>query len=152
VGREVVIYAHTRPGQGMVEVENTRTVVTPEQVKEWCEQAGTKVTVRPVLDLNENLTTDSYTPTDRQREQLVLLYPRCVFPGCCRSSRRADADHIVEWPLGSTTTLNLAPLCRLHHRMKTFTGWTYRKIGPTTFEWTSPTGYRYIVETDRHIY
>jgi hypothetical protein len=35
--------------------------------------------------------------------------------------------------------------------MKTFTGWTYRRIGPTTFEWTSPMGHTYIVETDRHI-
>uniref|UniRef100_UPI003F827EE8 DUF222 domain-containing protein n=1 Tax=Actinosynnema sp. TaxID=1872144 RepID=UPI003F827EE8 len=49
--RELVLYAHTRPGEAMVEVENTRSVVTPEQVKEWCQEAGTRVTVRPVLDL-----------------------------------------------------------------------------------------------------
>ena len=53
----------------MVEVENTRTTVTPQQVREWCQQAGTTVTVRPVLDLNENLTTDSYTPTDGSRNR-----------------------------------------------------------------------------------
>ena len=29
--REVVIYTHARPDQSMVEVENTRTVVTPEE-------------------------------------------------------------------------------------------------------------------------
>src|SRR6478735_3536583 len=56
--REVVIYAHTRPDQTMVEVENTRTVITPEQLKTWCEAVGTKITVRPVLDLNENLSTN----------------------------------------------------------------------------------------------
>ena len=37
-----MIYTHTRPDQTMVEVENTRSVVTPEQVQEWCQQAGTK--------------------------------------------------------------------------------------------------------------
>ncbi len=53
VQREVVVYTHTRPDTSMVEVENTRTTVTPEQLRTWCQQAGTKVTVRPVLDLNE---------------------------------------------------------------------------------------------------
>ena len=150
-GREVVIYAHTRPDQKMVEVENTRTVVTPGQIQEWCQQAGTKVTVRPVLDLNENLTTNSSTPTDRQQEQVTLSFPTCVHPGCSRPSRRADADHVDEWPYGITETWNLAPLCRGHHRLKTFTGWTYHRISPTAFLWTSPHGFECIVETDRHI-
>jgi hypothetical protein len=56
-----------------------------------------------------------------------------------------------EWPLGPTESWNLAPLCRYHHRLKTFTAWTYYRTGPTTFEWTSPMGYTYLVETDRHI-
>src|SRR6478735_1816586 len=141
VQREVVIYSHAQADTEMVEIENTRTTVTPEQVKQWCQSAGTTVTVRPVLDLNENLTTGSYTPTDRQQEQLILLHPRCVSPGCCRPSRRADADHIVAYPLGRTESRNLAPLCRYHHRMKTFTAWTYHRTGLTTFEWTSPMGF-----------
>src|SRR6478736_6506417 len=151
VQREVVIYAHAQADTDMVEVENTRTTVTPEQVREWCQAAGTTVTVRPVLDLNENLTTDSYTPTERQQEQVIVTFPRCVFPGCCRPSRHADTDHIDEWPHGVTESCNLAPLCRYHHRLKTFTAWTYHRIGPRTFEWTSPSGYAYLVEADRHI-
>ena len=78
--REVVVYTHTRPDTAMVEVENTRTTVTPEQLRIWCQHAGTKVTVRPVLDLNEELTTDSYEPTDRQKEQAWLIHPTCVVP------------------------------------------------------------------------
>ena len=54
-GREVVVYAHTRPGQAMVDLENTRTAITPEHLKDWCQQAGTKVTVRPVIDLTDEL-------------------------------------------------------------------------------------------------
>src|SRR6478609_2927423 len=149
--REVVIYAHARPDQTMVEIENTRTVVTPEQVREWCETAGTKVTVRPVLDLNENLSTDRYEPTDRQHEQVTLTFPTCVFPLCSRPSRTADSDHTIEFPVGRTETLNLGPLCRGHHRVKTFTTWTCRRTGPRTFTWTSPHGHTYTVDADRHI-
>ncbi|WP_243057029.1 HNH endonuclease signature motif containing protein [Nocardioides sp. SR21] len=149
--REVVIYTHAQPDTRMVEVENTRTVVTPEQIQQWCQTAGTTITVRPVLDLNENLTTDAYTPTDRQQEQVVLTFPRCVFPGCSRRSRSADNDHIVEFPIGRTDTRNLAPLCRHHHRVKTFTAWTYHRTGPRAFTWTSPTGCSYHVRADRHI-
>ncbi|WP_243058179.1 HNH endonuclease signature motif containing protein [Nocardioides sp. SR21] len=149
--REVVIYTHAQADSRMVEVENTRTVVTPEQVQQWCQTAGTTVTVRPVLDLNEDLATDAYTPTERQQEQVVLTFPRCVFPGCSRRSRSADNDHITEFPIGRTDTRNLAPLCRHHHRVKTFTAWTYHRTGPRTFTWTSPTGCSYHVRVDRHI-
>lgn len=150
-GREVVIYAHARPGQAMVEVENTRSAVTPEQVREWCEAAGTKVTVKPVLDLNENIKTTGYEATGRQKEQAWLTHPCCVFPGCGRPSRGKDMDHITAWPLGRSESRNFAPLCRFHHRLKTHAGWSYRRIGPTTFIWTSPMGHQYVVESDRHI-
>ena len=150
VTREVVVYTHTRPDTSMVEVENTRSTVTPEQLRSWCQQAGTTVTVRPVLDLNEQITTGSYKATERQKEQAWLIHPRCVFPHCTRRSRGKDIDHIVEYPRGRTTSWNLAPLCRRHHRLKTHTAWTYVRTGLTTFTWTSPMGQTYTVETDRH--
>ena len=141
--RELVIYAHTRPGQAMVEVENTRSVITPEHLKDWCQQTGTKVTVRPVIDLNEELSTDSYEPTELMKEQTRLRFPQCVFPYCHRPARADDADHIIEYPIGRTTTSNLAPLCRGHHRLKTHTDWTYRSVPGTGFVWTSPLGHRH---------
>ena len=68
-------------------------------------------------------------------------------PGGC------DVDHIDEYDHdaeaegrpqpGPTTTSNLAALCRYHHRLKTFTAWTYRMAAPGVFEWTSPHGHRY---------
>jgi hypothetical protein len=147
-GKEVVIYTHVRPDQAMVDVDNTRSVITPEHLQEWCQQAGTTVTVKPVIDLNEELTTDGYKPTERQNEQTRLRWPTCPFPFCDRPSWRqganADSDHITEWPAGATTTSNLAPPCRGHHRLKTFTAWTYRRIPGVGWEWTSPLGYRHI--------
>jgi hypothetical protein len=151
VHRQVVVYTHTRPDTTMVEVENTRTTITPEQLREWCQVAGTEVTVRPVLDLNKELTTGSYTPTPRQREQAWLTHPTCVFPRCTRPSRGQDLDHITEWPTGATSSQNLAPLCRGHHRLKTHTAWTYQRTGPRTFTWTSPHGLTYDTESDRHL-
>ncbi|WP_460830645.1 HNH endonuclease signature motif containing protein [Nocardioides hungaricus] len=152
--RQLVLYTHARPGQAMVEVENTRTVVTPDQVKEWCQQAGTRVTVRPVLDLAAELSAGGHDPTPIMREQAWARYPTCVFPDCERPSRGCDLDHRTPWPAGPTTTSNLYPLCRTHHRLKTTGGWTYHPLNPaasasaaSTIEWTSPMGYRYLRHT-----
>ncbi len=84
-------------------------------------------------------------------EQARLAHPTCVFPHCTRPSRGTDTDHITEYPIGRTTSRNLAPLCRRHHRLKTHTAWTYVRTGPRTFTWTSPLGCTYDVESDRHI-
>ena len=151
--REVLIYTHHRPGEGpgIIDVVNTRAWVTMDQLTEWCLQAGTKMTVKPVIDLAEDLTVDRYEPTPAQHEQAVLTHPTCVFVGCSRPSRTCDLDHIIPWPLGPTATWNLAPLCRFHHRLKTTGGWTYRRLGLTRFEWTSPHGHTYQVTSTRHI-
>jgi hypothetical protein len=138
--REVVIYAHARTEQAMVDVENTRTVVTPDQVREWCQTAGTKVTVKPVIDLNTELSTEVHDPTETMKEQARLRYRECCFPGCHRPARSADTDHIIAWPIGPTTSSNLAPLCRGHHRLKTHTRWTYSHDDNGGFRWTSPLG------------
>jgi hypothetical protein len=151
--RQVTIYTHHQaqgPDDPLVEVENTRSVVVPEQVATWCATPGTKVIIKPVIDLAENLTTDTYRPTPAQYEQARLLHPTCVFVGCTRPSRACDLDHLTPWPLGPTETWNLAPLCRRHHRAKTTGGWTHRRLTQTTFEWTSPHGRTYRVTSDRH--
>ena len=141
-GRELVIYAHhdVSSPDGLVYVENTRSWITVEQLGEWCTDTNNKVTIAPVLDLNEHLHTDRYEPTRRLREQVVETHSTCVFPHCTRPSRSCDLDHIIDWPLGPTDSLNLAPLCRGHHRHKTHGGWTYQRLGPTTFLWRSPLG------------
>ena len=125
--RELVIYVHLsrqRRHGAVAGVENTRTAISVEQVKDWCAGTNTHVTVRPVIDLNENLATDSYRPTDLMREQAILTNATCVYPHCTRPSRTADLDHIENWDGTNTTSANLAPLCRGHHRYKTHGGWT----------------------------
>jgi hypothetical protein len=144
--REVQLYVHldAEGPEGLARVENTRSLVTVEQVAEWCQVAGTRVVIRPVLDLNANLHTDGYRPTVLQREQAVLIHPTCVFPRCTRPARSCDIDHVIPYAEGGQTeTDNLAPLCRRHHRLKTHTPWHQAKLGATFFEWTSPHGLRH---------
>ncbi|MCB8957405.1 MAG: hypothetical protein H6529_13130 [Nocardioides sp.] len=160
----VMIFVHTRPGQATADVDNTRSTTTVEQVREWCTRAGTKVTIRPVIDLNAEMATESYTPTERMVEQVKLRFGECPFPDCHRPSRPghrakkrkkrtdpagtgqqqehgSDLDHRQEWPEGKTTSSNLYPPCRGHHRLKTNTCWTYDYDPVTGFTWTSPLGY-----------
>ena len=81
------------------------------------------------------------------REQAILTNATCVYPHCSRPSRSADLDHVENWDGTNTTSTNLAPLCRSHHRYKTHGGWTITRTGPTSFTWTSPYGYSYDWDT-----
>ena len=103
--------------------------VTTQLLTDWLTRfaaAGTKITLRPVLDLNSDVAVDQHDPPDAMRETVVLRDAHCVFPGCVRDSRICDLDHITEYlpmadggPPGRTRPGNLAPLCRTHHRVKT---------------------------------
>ncbi|WP_395656121.1 HNH endonuclease [Nocardioides sp.] len=142
--REVVVYAHVRPGQATVDVDNTRSSITPEHLKDWCQAAGTKVTVRPVIDLAAELSTGCYEPTELMKEQIQLRDRQCCFPGCTRPARACDAEHQVPWPEGPTASSNLAPACRTHHRLKTHAGWDYQRVAGVGFVWTTPMGRTYV--------
>jgi hypothetical protein len=67
----------------------------------------------------------------------------CRFPGCATAARHTDTDHLVPWPAGPTTTANLAPECRGHHRVKTHSGWRCEPRTDGSIEWTSPLGTRH---------
>ena len=81
--------------------------------------------------------------------QVALRDHTCVFPWCTRPVRKlksdehpCDCDHVISYRPdgtgGQTCTCQLAPLCRHHHRHKTFTAWTYRVLEPGSYLWTSP--------------
>ena len=159
--REVVLHAHFDAafvGEHTVFgptglLEEGRRLVLLDQVRDWCADSRTKITIKPVIDLDAELSTPAYQVPDRIREQVVLRDRTCVFPWCTRPARSGDVDHIVAFDHvadaegrpqpGPTTTSNLAALCRYHHRLKTFTAWHYRMVAPAVFDWTSPHGHRY---------
>lgn len=129
-------------------LDQRHATIAVEQVQDWCGE-GAHVTVKPVLDLNEPIRSSSYHPSERLRELVVALNPRCVFPHCGRAADNLDLDHIVEHNRGGPTSGdNLAPLCRRHHRAKTHTAWTYTRLAEGEYLWRSPHGYAFVTDAD----
>ena len=103
--REVVLHAHFDASlDGLATVfgptgrlEEGQRLVLLDQVKDWCGDSRTKVTVKPVIDLNADLSTPAYEVPDRIREQVILRDRTCVFPWCTRPARGCDIDHVIEY-------------------------------------------------------
>jgi hypothetical protein len=65
------------------------------------------------------------------RTALVLRDRCCVVPHC-HVAYGLEIDHVKPLESGGDTKLdNLALLCRHHHRLKTYEGWTLARTGPT---------------------
>ena len=166
--REVVLHAHfdaTIAGDTTVfgptgRLEEGQRLVLLDQLQSWCGDSRTRITIRPVIDLNQPKSAPGYAIPDRIREFVLLRDRTCVFPWCTRPARGCDVDHVTEHDHdaeaedrpqpGPTETDNLATLCRFHHRLKTHSAWRYRMTAPGIFEWTSPHGHRYRRDRDRH--
>ncbi len=131
---------------------------TLTQVREWL--TGSRVTLRPVIDLNAQMSAASYEIPRRLREQVILTHPVEVFPyGTC-PSRATDHDHTIPYQPdqphqpyqpesrgGPTATGNLGPLGRHQHNLKTHApGWEHHQPLPGLFLWKTPTGRWYQVD------
>ena len=69
----------------------------------------------------------------------------CRFPGCDRPALDCDIDHAIAYADGGPThASNLKCLCRLHHLLKTFWGWSDQQLPDATVIWTSPSGQTYV--------
>ena len=122
------------------------------RLRSWLLTAG-KVTIKPVVDLASCRAVDRHDPPERMAEAVRFRDTTCVYPRCGRPSTSCDLDHTDPYvpmdeggPPGQTHPANLAPLCRKHHRAKTFGDFTYRRLPDGSYEWTLPTGTR--VTTD----
>jgi len=155
--RDLTLYLHldpTNPLTGEIAEVEGRGLVTRTQIEQWLHLPDTKVTIKPVIDLNKTsqtdktLGTDAYAIPDRIREQVMLRDRTCAFPFCNRPARRNDVDHVNPYdpdgPPRQTAVEKLASLCRMHHRLKTHSAWTYSVIEPGTYLWGSPHGYTYL--------
>ena len=122
--------------------------------------AGTRVTLKPVIDLANTRSVERYEVPDDLREAVQLSAPRSLSPWAPTSSRATsvDMDHAQEYDPDATaddapdhepqTRLdNLGPLHRGAHRLKTHQrGWTCRQPRPGVRYWRSRHGYVYRVD------
>jgi hypothetical protein len=135
------------PDAAVGRLENTRSPISPFQVREWVNTPGTTVIVKPVIDLAGHVPVDSYEIPDRLKEVVRLRDRHCRFPFCTRPAEQCDVDHARSHAEGGPTcTCNLFPQCRGHHRCKTFSDWRYVIIDPTTLLWITPHGRHFLVD------
>ena len=159
--REVVLHAHFDAdfvGEQTVfgptgRLEERQRLLLLDQIQSWCGDSRTKITIKPVIDLNAELSTPAYEVPEPIREQVILRDGTCVFPWCSRPARGCDIDHVVpydhdaqaEGPRAARSDNDEQPrrpvpvppppqdpqrLALPRHR-------------PACFEWTSPHGHRF---------
>ena len=108
-------------GHGPVPVEVVASLVDDAFVAYVFTEAGD---IRAVSHLGRTINA-------HLRTALALRDRRCVVPDC-GVAYSLEIDHVHPLEHGGRTELdNLALLCRHHHRMKTYDGWTLRRTGPT---------------------
>jgi hypothetical protein len=114
------------------------------------------VTVRPIVDLRDQLPVDCYEIPDAMRETVRLSRPSSVFPWTHTGTHSADLDHTRPYVRvgeggapGQTRVDNLGPMVRFGHRIKTHgRGWRHRQPVPGVYLWRTPHGYW--CRVDRH--
>ncbi|MFG1912113.1 HNH endonuclease signature motif containing protein [Kribbella sp. NPDC048928] len=112
------------------------------------------ITVKPVIDLHDQVSVHAYEIPDRIRERVRLRHPTDMFPyGAAEATPSMDLDHVTPYnhtrpsdKPGQTSTDNLIPQSRRHHRAKTHGGWRNRRLPNGAIEWTSPHGFRFHVD------
>ncbi|HET9876132.1 MAG TPA: HNH endonuclease signature motif containing protein, partial [Mycobacterium sp.] len=117
-------------------------VIDAEQVRELATSAE-----QGLLDVTADAAAAlRYRPTPALARAIRCRDLTCRFPGCHRPAVCCDLDHTIPFNHadpsagGRTIASNIKCLCRFHHRMKTFGGWSDRQLADGTVVWTSPTG------------
>ncbi|GAA3708171.1 HNH endonuclease signature motif containing protein [Gordonia hankookensis] len=122
-------------GQGILDADTARRLV-----------AGARRTyIRPDV-VAEPRRIDRYAPSKMLADQVRAGELCCSFPGCNNRAFHTDVDHDIPFAQGGPTNpRNLKPLCRFHHRIKTFAvGWRdyHDPLGEVFFQ--SPAGHTYL--------
>jgi hypothetical protein len=99
--------------------------------------------LKPLTEIADQPAERQYRPSAALTAFVRMRSMTCSFPGCNRAAHRCDLDHLIPWPAGATHPGNLAPLCRLHHLVKTFCGWEPEAKPDGSIQWAAPTGHAY---------
>ncbi|WAC57735.1 HNH endonuclease signature motif containing protein [Gordonia sp. SL306] len=122
-------------GQGILDADTARRLV----------EEARRTYIRPDI-VAEPRRIDRYAPSKKLADQVRAGELCCSFPGCNNRAFHADVDHDIPFAQGGPTdSRNLKPLCRFHHRIKTFAvGWRdyHDPLGEVFFQ--SPAGHTYL--------
>ena len=129
-----------RSGDGIIEIDRIGPLLLGQahDLFRHC-----RIRVLPVIDLNDDPTTDGYQIPERIRRHITARDPVEVFPYSNRASKNCDLDHTRPYhrglgrPAAQTRASNLGPLSRKVHRAKTLGAWTLTQPVPGEFYWTS---------------
>jgi Domain of unknown function (DUF222) len=89
-----------------------------------------------------HLTELGRHPSRRLAAAIKLRAGTCRFPSCTVPADGCDCDHHEPVPRGPTSAANLDPLCRRHHRAKTF-AWQASLRTDNAVDWTMPDDHTY---------
>ncbi len=81
-------------------------------------------------------------PSARLAQAIKIRAGTCRHPTCTVPADRCDLDHHEPWPHGPTSATNMDPLCRRHHRAKTF-AWLATLRDHDGVDWTMPDAEHY---------
>ena len=103
-----------------------------------------RLIVEPVTGLLLDYGSVIYRPPAELADYVMARDRRCRFPGCNTRATVCDIDHNIPAPRGDTSAKNCCCLCRRHHRLKTFGGWTVKLQPDGSCLWTAPCGRQFV--------
>ncbi|NTY62987.1 HNH endonuclease signature motif containing protein [Mycolicibacterium sphagni] len=119
---------------------DTGELIPPELLAELKTTARQRPLVVPI----EVPPDPSYHPSRALADFVRARDLTCRAPGCDKPATVCDIDHTIPWPYGATHAANLKCLCRDHHILKTFWGWTDEQLPDGTVIWRLPGGDTYV--------
>ncbi|MDL9937105.1 DUF222 domain-containing protein [Gordonia sp. ABSL1-1] len=134
-------------GHGVVDADTARTLLA--EARRTYLHPGTQAHSEGSPDA---ITTSMWNHTPSKKLQALVRAGElcCTFPGCNAPVWQIDVDHTVPFDHrrprrgGPTAERNLKPLCRFHHRIKTFTSWQDYQDEFLTAWFTTPTGHMFV--------
>jgi hypothetical protein len=111
------------------------------------------VTLDPIstADCDHRFEAKGHDPGVKLRHLAQVRYATCTGPVCRRPSTQADFEHNIAYEAGGRTCLcNGGPKCRHDHRLKQHPRWKVEQLPSGEFQWTTPSGRRYMTEPTRY--
>jgi len=108
------------------------------------------VTVKPVIDLNEQTSVNAYEYPEAMKERIHLRWAGDAFPHATRTTRSVDHDHPRSYdkdgPPDQTNSHTGQPLSRTAHRAKTHLGYRCSALPTGEVLWRTPHGLHRLVD------